>query len=106
MTRYQYLGVDTAVTLSDGSSRRLVHGREVELPEGSAFVRGLLERGLLRLAAEAPAPTEPEPEPEPVRETWVEPEVWTPSGVAEDELGDEHPDAPAPASRRGKRKRS
>lgn len=113
MKRYLYLGVDSAVTLRDGISRRLVHGCEVELPEESTFTRTLVEHGKLvpapatpppaprvpREAETEPAPIDPTSEPEPT----LEPSPWTLSGLAPPARDEEDTSLPASRGRRGKR---
>lgn len=74
MIRYRYLGVDSGVTFRDGTSVRLVHGKEVDLPDDSTFVRVLEQHGaLVRVvppdeptlpSGTLPAPAELAPEPE------------------------------------------
>lgn len=44
---FRYLGPDSAVTFRGGLHVRLLHGRDVELPADSNFVRDLIARGML-----------------------------------------------------------
>lgn len=119
MTRYTYLGVDSAVTLRDGICRRLVHGCEVELPEASAFTRALIAHGKLVPVLRGPGLRETRlPEPaaaaaEPPLERWVEhesvpeplpePEPRTLSGLAGGGPDEEDTSQPVSRGRRGKR---